>query len=312
MNKNFYLIISDNKQIIDFNLQNILKKIKYEETSKITYDLSIDKFSDILDEASTLNMFGDTKVIIGNNFDLDKITDNDIDYLTKYIDNYNKNNYIIIIANKFDLRKKASKLFKEKFNVLDTGELKNDNVFDYIKSLIKEKKYKMTDNDIEYFISKAGTDINNINNELEKLFIYKEKDKEINYNDIELLVIENIDTIMYEFTNAILDKDYNKITVMYEEFKRQNVSPDYLIVSIAGSIRTSLTIKLLNRAGKTNADIAKIIGKKEFFVKKSLERLYVYDIDTLVNYLNRLAIIDRNLKTGKTNIDELELFLLQE
>lgn len=310
MNKNFYLIISDNKQIIDFNLQNILKKIKYEETSKITYDLSENKFGDVLDEASTLNMFGDTKVIIGNNFDLDKLTDEDIEYLQKYIDNYNKNNYIILITNKLDLRKKVSKIFKEKFNILE--EFKPDNVSDYIKTLIKEKKYKMSELDIDYFISKAGTDINNINNELNKLFIYKEKDKTITNKDIDLLVIENIDTIMYEFTNAFLDKDYDKLAVMYNEFKKQNVSPDYLITSLAGSIRTGLTIKLLKNEGKTNADIAKYIGKKEFFVKKSLERLYIFDIDTLVNYINKLAAIDRNLKSGKTNIDELELFILHE
>ncbi len=312
MNKNFYLIISDNKQIIDFNLENILKKIKYDESSKIYYDLSIDKFTDILDEASMINMFSDTKVIIGNNLDIEKLNDSDIEYLDKYISNYNKLNYIILIASKFDLRKKASKLFKEKFNIIDNQELKNDNVSEYVHTLLKENKYKMSDIDVDYFISKAGLDINNIINELNKLFIYKEKNKTIEKQDIDKLVVENIDTIIYEFTNAILDKDYNKITVMYNEFKKQNVSPDYLITSIAGSIRTSLTIKILSNQGKSNLEIAKHIGKKEFFVKKSLERLYTYSIDNLVDYINKLAMIDRNLKSGKTNIDELELFILHE
>ena len=39
---------------------------------------------------------------------------------------------------------------------------------------LSKKGYKIDSINIDYFLSKTGTDINNINNELEKLFIYKE------------------------------------------------------------------------------------------------------------------------------------------
>ena len=37
--------------------------------------------------------------------------------------------------------------------------------------------------------------------------------------------------------------------------------------------------------------------------------LYKYTIDDLSNYINKLAIIDRNFKSGKDNVDRFELFL---
>lgn len=310
MNNNLFLIISSDKSAIDFNLHKILKKINFEENSKILLDMQSKTILDVIEEASMINLFSNTKVLIASNYDIEKSSEEDLEYLEKYAKNYNKDVYIILISNKIDTRKKNFKVFKENFNVINNSELNTSNINEYITNLVKEKEYKINSYDIEYFISKVGYDINNINNELNKLFIYKEKEKTITREDIDLLIMDNIENIMYEFTNAILDNNYDKITVMYNNFKKEDIGPDYLIASIAGSIRTNLIIKLLKNNGLSNYEIANVIGKKEFFVKKSLERLYQYTINDLTNSISKLAMIDRNLKNGKSNIDELEFFIL--
>jgi len=165
---------------------------------------------------------------------------------------------------------------------------------------------------IEYFISKVGNDINNINSELDKLFIYKYDDKIINKEDIDLLVFDNIDSVIYEFTNAILDEDYDKVKSMYDKFMLDNISIDYLISTVSSSIRNSLIIKLLNKKNMSNFEIGKIIGKKEYFVKKTLDRLYRYSVDDLGRYINKLAKIDKEFKTGKDNVSRFELFLYEK
>ena len=111
---------------------------------------------------------------------------------------------------------------------------------------------------------------------------------------------------------AIIDNDYNKVTMMYRNFKIQNVSFDYILSILANNFHQLLTIKILHNDGKSNAEIAKIIGKKEFYVKKNLERLYQYTVSDLTNYINALAEIDSNFKTGKSHTDELALFLLKK
>ena len=62
---NLYLIISSDNELTNFHLHDILSKIKYEDNNKIVYDLSIDKLSDILDEASMISLITGNKVIIG-------------------------------------------------------------------------------------------------------------------------------------------------------------------------------------------------------------------------------------------------------
>ena len=310
---NLYLIISEDCKKVEFYLRDILEKTHFSDNNKVVYDLDDVSFSNILDEASMISLFDSQKLIIGNNFDLSKLGENDIEYLKKYLNAKSNDVCIILVASKIDARKSGYKLFKDNFNIIDTSKVDNNmTVFDYVKKAIMEKKYQMSDNDINYLILKIGNDINNIDLELNKLFMYKNEDKVINIDDIELLIADSIDNVIYEFTNAVIEKDYNKIALMYHNFKIQNVSFDYLIAILANSFHQLLTIKILNNDGKSNLEIAKVIGKKEFYVKKTIERLYQYTVDDLAKYINDLAVVDRNFKTGKSNIDELELLLLSK
>lgn len=310
MNNLNLIIGTDNKQI-DFYILDILNKIEYQEDNKITYDLSNNSLSDILDEASMISLFGDNKIIIGINFDINKLSDDDIIYLTKYLTNINKNSYLILIAASVDARRSNYKLFKDNFNVIDTTKTDNhEDIYQYVSNYLKERKFKL--NDINYFIDKVGNDISNIELELAKLIAYKEEDRVITINDIDLLVTDNIDTVIYEFTNAILEDNLDKTVKMYENFKLENIGIDYLIVSLANTFRQALIIKLLNNEGKSNSEIAKIIGKKEFYVKKMLERIYKYTTDDICQYISKLATIDNNIKSGKGSEFDLELFLINK
>lgn len=312
MKSNLFLLVGEDKKLIDFSLFEILNDIEYDDNNKIIYDMDNDSFMDVIEEASMVSLFSPIKVIIVNNFIVDKLSEIELDYLEKYINGKNKDVYIIFISSKVDARKKSYKLFKDNFKVIEVDKVDSSNINDYVINRIKDRGYKIDSINVDYFISKVGNDINNINNELEKLFVYKESDKKILREDIDLLVFDNIDNVIYEFTNAILDNDYEKIKVMYDKFVLDNVSVDYLIATIAGSFRTSLIIKLLSNKNMNNFEIANIIGKKEFFVKKSLDRLYRYTVSDLEGYINKLAMIDRNIKSGKDNVNSFELLLFSK
>ena len=110
MMNNLYLIIGENKENNDFYLHDILSKIDTSEDNIIRYDLNDDTFNDILDEASMISLFSNIKVIIGYNFDISKMTDNENIYLNNYLKDINKDTYIILLAPKVDARLKSYKL----------------------------------------------------------------------------------------------------------------------------------------------------------------------------------------------------------
>ena len=312
MKNNLYLIVGEDQELINFYLNKIMKEIGLDEEKKINYDMNTSSISDILDEVSMISLFSSEKVVIGYNFDIGKINDNDRDYLIRYLNNNNSNDrYIILIAGKVDGRSKDYKIFKDKFKIIDLLQVDNGkDIYRYVEDYIKDRGYKIDKYNLDYLVELLGNDINNINNEIDKILLYLNDDKVISREVIDKLVSDNIDNIMYEFTNAVLDRDYEKISKMYNDFKIENVGYDYLIGSLGNALRGALVIKILYNQGNANNEIAKFIGKKEFYVKKMIERLYNYTVDDLCMMIDKLGIIDREYKSGKSNIDMLELYLL--
>lgn len=312
MKNNLYLIVGEDQELINFYLNKIMKEIGLDEEKKINYDMNTSSISDILDEVSMISLFSSEKVVIGYNFDIGKINDNDRDYLIRYLNNNNSNDrYIILIAGKVDGRSKDYKIFKDKFKIIDLLQVDNGkDIYKYVEDYIKDRGYKIDKYNLDYLVELLGNDINNINNEIDKILLYLNDDQVISREVIDKLVSDNIDNIMYEFTNAVLDRDYEKISKMYNDFKIENVGYDYLIGSLGNALRGALVIKILYNQGNANNEIAKFIGKKEFYIKKMIERLYNYTVDDLCMMIDKLGIIDREYKSGKSNIDMLELYLL--
>lgn len=312
MKNNLYLIVGEDQELVNFYLNKIMNEIGLGEEKKINYDMNTSSISDILDEVSMISLFSSEKVVIGYNFDISKISDNDRDYLIRYLNNNSSNDrYIILIAGRVDGRSKDYKIFKDKFKIIDLLQVDNDkDIYKYIEDYIKDRGYKIDKYNLDYLVELLGNDINNINNEIDKIILYLSDDKVISREVIDKLVSDNIDNIMYEFTNAVLDREYEKISKMYNDFKIENVGYDYLIGSLGNALRGALVIKILYNQGNSNNEIAKFIGKKEFYVKKMIERLYNYTVDDLCMMIDKLGIIDREYKSGKSNIDMLELYLL--
>ena len=312
MKNNLYLIVGEDQELVNFYLNKIMNEIGLDEDKKINYDMNTSSISDILDEVSMISLFSSEKVVIGYNFDIGKINDNDRDYLIRYLNNNNSNDrYIILIAGKVDGRSKDYKIFKDKFKIIDLLQVDNGkDIYKYVEDYIKDRGYKIDKYNLDYLVELLGNDINNINNEIDKILLYLNDDQVISREVIDKLVSDNIDNIMYEFTNAVLDREYEKISKMYNDFKIENVGYDYLIGSLGNALRGALVIKILYNQGNSNSEIAKFIGKKEFYIKKMIERLYNYTVDDLCMMIDKLGIIDREYKSGKSNIDMLELYLL--
>jgi len=117
MKSNLSLLVGENKQVIDFNIYEILEQIEYDDNNKIIYDMNVNSFMDVLEEASMVSLFSPVKVIIVNNFSNDNISDSELEYLERFINSRNKDVYLILVGSKVDGRKKNYKILKDNFRL---------------------------------------------------------------------------------------------------------------------------------------------------------------------------------------------------
>ena len=304
---NVYLITGSNDSVINNTVSDILKQVNCDDNNKIIYNLKENTISDVIEEANTVSLFRSNKVILVYSSSIDKLDDEE---LIMYLNNYNKDVYLIFIVEKSDARKKIVKLINEKGISIDSDNVDKSYNKNYVVSYLKDNGYKMNSNVIECFLSRVSDNINDIRNELDKLFIYKLDDKNISLDDIKSRTYANTDNIIYEFTNALLEIDENKAISRYHSFIDSNMAIDYILASIYNSYKTLYQIKELNKNNSIR-DISKTIGKKEYYVEKMLYRSMNYNDNELLDIIHTLAMIDKNYKSGLCNpVMEVELFIL--
>lgn len=311
--KNFYLLYGDDKAILNKEINDLKKKISINDDAVIYYDI-ID-VNNIVDEALTIGMFSSNKLIIidSTSYLSEKKEVSNIGRLEDYFNNYNSNSYLLFISNSssIDSRKKLVKLISGKGEIKKI-EATSDYLIHYVKDLLDD--YEISGINISYFLSRCGTNINNINNELDKLKLYKLDDKVITKDDIELLTQENIDNSVYDLVNSLLKNDSVRAIKLYREFTENGMDVSQIIAIIAAQIRLLFQVKRLYNSGKSNDEIAKILEFKSVYrVKYLLSDSYYYSEDDLLKYLLKLADIDRDIKLGNVNGNTLlELFIVQK
>lgn len=310
---NFYLIYGDDNGLVENQVTEIINKLKIDKDNIVTYSLNNTSMEDIILEASMFSMFGTNKVIVINDANCFKDKVDNIEVLEEYFDKYNHDNYLIFTLNgKPDTRKKVYKLIDKMGSVIA---VKNDRdyLYNYVNKYIIDNNYQMSSNNIIYFLSKVGSDINNIKNELDKLMIYKDNDHNILKEDIDEMVIVNIDDEIFALTDAVINGDISNSMRLYNFFINHNYEQVQIIALLGSQFHFLFQVKRLYNQGKYKDDIAKILEVHPYRVKLALGKIYSYSEELLLSYISKLADMDKNIKLGK--IDKglaLELFLINK
>lgn len=308
-----YLLYGTEHYLIRKEISKIIESNNIDNINISEYNLEIDSFRDIIDDAETISMFGDKKAIIVNNsyvFTGKNIkSDNDPDIFLNYFKHINPDTIIIftVDSEKLDERKKLVKEIKKIGSVRDFN--KNDNLNAIIKSMFDG--YKIDNSVISFFIDRCGDNLDILSQEADKIKTYKDNERLITKEDIMALTTKNIDIDIFKFVDTIVNKNKNKALETYHEMLVNGEEPIKILVILANQFRIIYQAKELYKKGYSGNDISSIIGIHPYRIKLALEKATNYDSRTLLHYLSKLADLDYDIKTG--NIDAsfgLEMFIL--
>lgn len=310
MNNN-YLIYGVDKYLIDKEIDKIIKKNKIDNNSIIKYSLNEDSIDNILEDANTFNLFSDTKLIIVNDANI-FTSSNDIltDKIINYLNNYNDKSYLVftLLSDKIDNRKKITKAMSDKGNVIDLNKKEVDT--NYIISYLKENGYQINMSDARMILNKVGNNLFSINNELDKLMLFKLEDKVIDKNSIDLLINENIDSSLFALVDSITNKDKNKMLKLYHECLLES-DPIMIINMLANKYILLYQVKRLISDGYSDDKIAKELEVHPYPVKLARNMCYSYSVKEILDIILKLANLDKDIKLGNVNGEVgLEFLLL--
>jgi len=215
------------------------------------------------------------------------------------------------------LTKEPIQLFKYLSEQKYTQEFKllsNVETAAWIKKQVEARGGTITHKAIQLLVSLVGSDLWQINNEIDKLINYrlglepklilearKGKPAPIEEEDIEKLVRGSFDENIFALTDAISNKNRNLAVKLIEDQYGAGLTDSYLINMIVRQFRILLQIRQALDAGFTSRKIISALKLHPFVVQKSINQVRNFNLAALKNILKKLVEIDYTMKTGQAD-----------
>jgi DNA polymerase-3 subunit delta len=164
-----------------------------------------------------------------------------------------KRNHLVITADMVDKRRKLFKTIKKNGMIIDCSVPKGDRRADKIeqdavlsermKVLLDRSEKTMDKEAYRTMYDMTGFDIGTFSDNLEKLISYVGDRKRITAEDVAFVLKRTKKDPIYELTNAIAERDFDKSLFYLNSLLTENFHPLQILVSMTNQIRKLLVIR---------------------------------------------------------------------
>lgn len=293
---------------------------EHKEFAISRFDLSESPVETVVEDAETLPFMVPKKLIIARDalfFTAAKETskvEHRIERLMEYIQS--PVDYTVLIftvsADKLDERKKLVKSLKERGGLISFLTLQSAELEHWIKRRAEKLHCTFVNGAADQLILYAGTNLQNLSTEIEKLSLYVGAGGSVTKDIVESLVVPSTEQNVFVLIEEIVRMRMERAFAIFYELLKQREEPIKILILIARQFRIMLQVTDLSRQGFSHQQIASQLGLHPYAVKVAAEQAKRYDAKRLSSILAQLAELDYQMKSGKIEkVLGLEIFLLK-
>ncbi len=264
---------------------------------------------EVIDLAETMPFFAERRVIMLENTGFFK---NAAPELAEYIKEMPDTSYLIFIESEVDKRNKLFKAVKSKGRPVELGRQDTQTLIKWILGNVRREGKQITSSTVQYLVQKVGSDMENLEKELEKLFCYTLEKDCIEISDVEEVCTPHIENQIFSMVDAVASKQQKKALNYYYDLLALKEPPMRILFLLARQFRILLEVKELTGKGYPGKEIAQKAGIPPFSVKKYLAQARVFSAGVLRAIMEAAAQTEEDIKTGRlTDVLAVELFLIE-
>ena len=261
---------------------------------------------ELIDLSETLPFFKEKRMILVENSGFFK---NSCDDLAEYMSQVPESTCFVFVEEEVDKRSKLFKAASRAGSAVEFETPKEDMLVRWILGRIQREGKKITQSVMQLFLSKTGSDMENIDKELEKLICYTLDKTEISAADVEAICTGQTENKIFEMIDAISAKNQKKALDLYYDLLALKEAPMRILFLIARQFQNLLLIKSMSAKGYPAVSIAKTAGMPSFAVQKNLRQAGAFKINQLKEAIEDCGQAEEDVKTGRL-ADQLAVELL--
>ena len=286
------------------------------EFTCVTYDPEKVSLQDIVSDANTLPFGFDRKiVIIKNPYFLSSAKEPklsfDVDYepFLSFLKQDNEESMIILsFVGDIDNRKSLVKTIKGYAKIYELSDIEKNEWNIIAKKMFNSLGVKISDDCISYFVSRINNDLGLMTREIEKLALYS---KNINKEDIEMLVSRPLEENSFMMVDAIINNDLNTLLSIYNDLKLQNEEPTRILSMLTNQLSLQYQVASL-ASSHSEKEIASMLNIHPYRTKLMLQKMRKINNNDIMYIIDKMAQLDLQIKTGEIDkYQGIELFFIK-
>ncbi|MDD6037065.1 MAG: DNA polymerase III subunit delta [Lachnospiraceae bacterium] len=218
---------------------------------------------------------------------------------------------LIFNETEVDKRSRMFKAVKEHGYVCEMNGLGESDLSIWVAQLLNKDGKKISKDDLRLFLERVGTDMENVETEIEKLVCYIGDREVVTKEDILTVTVEQISGKIFAMTDALGAKNKKLALELYHDLLAVREKPMTVLYLMVRQCNMILQAAEMNRQGLDRSTIASKAGMPPFAVGKCLSQAKNFTKDQLLHLITYGTELEEQIKTGR--IDEriaVELFLL--
>lgn len=253
---------------------------------------------EVIDLAETMPFFADRKVIFLENSGFLKSGG---EQLAEYLNTQNETTVIVFVESEIDKRSKLYKAIQSKGCVVEFEAQDENTLKRWVAGILNKEGKRITESTVQLFLSKTGTDMENIHAELEKLICYCMDKEVVESEDVETICTTRVTSHIFDMVDAIADKKQKKALELYYELLALKEPPMRILFLIARQCNILLQVKAMKNKGYGNKDMASSIGVPPFALGKYVTQAGKFKTTQLKNAVTQCVEAEEAVKTGRMN-----------
>lgn len=292
--QNAYLICGDDRYLCFDALRKIEEAtgITIKDMNSVTISGESSSIREIVDSAN-IYPFGDNyRLVVVRNLEQSK-SKQDKDILKKYLAAPLSSTILVFFS------PEGADYFKG-FNgleIVDCNKIDAKFISAFIKNKLAKEEISSSDEAIDTLITYCASDMTRISNELEKLIAYSNDSKKLLTEDVKNFVIEDREYQIYELAEFIAKGEAWKAMDLIDSFAVKPGSGFLILSPLYNNYRRALYISI--NKDKTPAELANLLGVKEFAVKMMKRQVEIFTPKKLKTIVDMISEYDRKIKVGE-------------
>ena len=172
----------------------------------------------------------------------------------------------------------------------------------WVKEQVEERNGRISPHAAHVLASNVGSDLGILENEIEKLVLYKGTEETIELPDVGLLSPYAAEASIFDLVDALGNRNGKRAAILLQQKMQEGTDPFYLFAMIVRQVRLLIQVKEQADEGHRPPAISKNLKMHSFVAGKLYQQAQQFSLPQLEKIYLHLLEVDVGVKTGRSDM----------